>query len=324
MDFNKVRVFLVVAETGSFSKAAEVLGYTQAGVSYVVKSLEEELQLQLVERNYNGVKLSSHGEVLYPEFLRIYDSYRSFDASIDARKKQVQGTLRVGSINTIASRWFADAINMARELYPDIRYEVIIGDPFELNKWIDAGKIDVAFSEKAWASRDHLWKDITPDPYYAVLPNGTECDVPCKHSIFDGKPFFVADFGEDRNSVVNLRTYGVSPEVYPDRLSNLLIMRSVSMGLGHSIISASMIIDASILGLGPTYFPEFVKMEDGVRRTLGVQLLESNNRKDIIRDFVKVVNDTVARDVNWHRFIESDRWTYDDEIESLELARKNR
>ena len=60
-----IDVFVCVAETGSFKAAAEELGYTQAGISYLVNALEKELGLTLFLREYGGVHLTTEGrEVL--------------------------------------------------------------------------------------------------------------------------------------------------------------------------------------------------------------------------------------------------------------------
>ena len=51
-------VFLKVVETGSFKRAADILGYTQAGISYIINAMEEECGLKLFYREYGGVRRS--------------------------------------------------------------------------------------------------------------------------------------------------------------------------------------------------------------------------------------------------------------------------
>ena len=59
-------VFLAVAELGSYRKAADSLGYTQAGISYIINAMEEEMGLKLFVREHGGVSLSANGEEILP------------------------------------------------------------------------------------------------------------------------------------------------------------------------------------------------------------------------------------------------------------------
>ncbi|MDU5333768.1 LysR family transcriptional regulator [Enterococcus sp.] len=62
----KYRVFCLVIEIGSFTKAAKILGYSQSAVSQIVKSLERELGTILVNRGKDGIRLTSDGEQFLP------------------------------------------------------------------------------------------------------------------------------------------------------------------------------------------------------------------------------------------------------------------
>ena len=58
MDINQYEVFIKVIETGSVSAAAAETGYTQSAVSYILKMVEKQFDLQLVDRTRNGVSLT--------------------------------------------------------------------------------------------------------------------------------------------------------------------------------------------------------------------------------------------------------------------------
>ena len=63
---DRYEIFLKVCETGSFSKAAEALNYTQSGISQMMAGLEEELGVQLFARVKRGVSLTDNGARLIP------------------------------------------------------------------------------------------------------------------------------------------------------------------------------------------------------------------------------------------------------------------
>ena len=73
MDSKKLEILMTAVDLGSFSKASEVVGYTQSGLTHLVDSLEREIGLTLVRRDHIGIALTEEGEALMPairEFLR--------------------------------------------------------------------------------------------------------------------------------------------------------------------------------------------------------------------------------------------------------------
>ena len=63
---NRYEVFMKVIEKGSFTKAAEELGYTQSAVSQMIQTLEEELSTTLISRSRKGITLTPDGEEFFP------------------------------------------------------------------------------------------------------------------------------------------------------------------------------------------------------------------------------------------------------------------
>ena len=66
MDLKKLNVFLTVADLGNFTKAGEALGYTQSGITQMMKSLEHEAGVPLFIKSHHGVKLTEEGLCLIP------------------------------------------------------------------------------------------------------------------------------------------------------------------------------------------------------------------------------------------------------------------
>ena len=66
MDTARCRAFVAAAESGSFTKAAEILNYTTSGISQLVTTLESDFDLILLERTRKGVKVTDAGEKLLP------------------------------------------------------------------------------------------------------------------------------------------------------------------------------------------------------------------------------------------------------------------
>ena len=82
MDIQKLQALVVIQEAGSFSRAAETLGYSQAGLTYMMNSLENEIGLRLLDRSYSGVRLSETGKTLMPKIHRLLQVYDALNGEI--------------------------------------------------------------------------------------------------------------------------------------------------------------------------------------------------------------------------------------------------
>ena len=118
METARCRAVLAAAETGSFSKAAEVLRYTPSGVNQLVTALENELGFALFRRNTKGVALTENGELLLPtirEFLRQED--RIFELSTEINGLLV-GSVTIASYSSIAAHWLPEVIRVFQQDFP--------------------------------------------------------------------------------------------------------------------------------------------------------------------------------------------------------------
>ncbi|MBQ9720160.1 MAG: LysR family transcriptional regulator, partial [Oscillospiraceae bacterium] len=91
MESKKLEALLMAADLGSFTKAAEVLGYTQSGLTHMMNSLEREIGFPLLERGRHGVRLTDEGEKLAPlirEFLRAGSALDETVAQLSASRSE--------------------------------------------------------------------------------------------------------------------------------------------------------------------------------------------------------------------------------------------
>ena len=145
MDAKSCVIFLKAAETGSITKAALALGYTQAGVSLVVRKIEEECGFHLLIREKNGVRLTDAGARLLPimrEIARWDERFRETAAEINGVST---GTVRVGCYSSIAYHWMPRVIRAFRVNHPKIAIDILEGSVDEIERWIEERRVDVGF-----------------------------------------------------------------------------------------------------------------------------------------------------------------------------------
>lgn len=146
MEKLNAEVFLTVAETGSFRKAAEQLGYTQAGISYIVSSMEQEIGLPLFVRYHNGVRLSEEGKQLLPQITQLEIWQRHFDQSIGELNGLKRGKIRVQIFDSISVHWIPGIVRQFHDDYPGIHIELITEeDSSRAEEMVRSGEVDCGF-----------------------------------------------------------------------------------------------------------------------------------------------------------------------------------
>lgn len=145
MNIQKYMAFVKTVEYGSFTKAAEILNYSQSGISRMINDLEKEWKIILLERNKNGVKLSSDGMKLLPFAKSVVSDYEKLQMQVDELNGLQSGFIRIGTFSSVATHWLPNIINKFQKVYPNIDYELLLGDYTEIEEWILEGRVDCGF-----------------------------------------------------------------------------------------------------------------------------------------------------------------------------------
>ena len=116
-NFQKFMAFLTTIEYGSFTKAAEILHYSQSGISRMIQDLENEWHVTLLERGKSGVRLTSDGIRLLPYIKNICRDYQELQTEIDDLNGLQSGILRIGAFTSVSSFWLPNIISAFRKDY---------------------------------------------------------------------------------------------------------------------------------------------------------------------------------------------------------------
>ena len=145
MNILKYMAFLKTVETGSFTKAAELLNYSQSGVSRMISDLEREWRIPLLERDRNGIRLTSDGSRLLPYAQSVCAEYRKLRMEVDDLHGVQSGMIRIGTFSSGAIHWVPNIIKAFQKDYPGVDYELLLGDYSEIEEWIAQGRVDCGF-----------------------------------------------------------------------------------------------------------------------------------------------------------------------------------
>ena len=118
MDSRKLEILMTAVDLGSFSKAAEVVGYTQSGLTHLVDSLEREIGLTLVQRDHSGIALTEEGNALMPAIREFLRANARLENQISAITEKSAQTIRVAAYASIAMRWMPEILYRFRRVCP--------------------------------------------------------------------------------------------------------------------------------------------------------------------------------------------------------------
>ena len=177
LNVQRLRVLREVAATGSFSRAAEALSYTQSAVSQAVASLEAETGATLIERDRRGVRPTAIGAVLLGHADGILGRLDAAEAELAAITGVRGGRLRIASFPTAGATLIPLAVARFRAAYPDVELSLAEGEPEEMAPRLRAGEFDLALlfefpgvSEKLGTGLRRV--ELLEDPMDVALPEG--------------------------------------------------------------------------------------------------------------------------------------------------------
>jgi LysR family nitrogen assimilation transcriptional regulator len=144
MDLRQLRSLVYVADSGSLSRAAEILRTSQPSLSQQIKELEAELGLELFHRHARGVLLTEAGHTLYAHARSILKDVAFAKETVLNQTKNPSGKVSVG-FPTSACRGLAAAlIRKVEEQYPKISLHIIEAMTGTLDEWMQTARLDIA------------------------------------------------------------------------------------------------------------------------------------------------------------------------------------
>lgn len=140
-----MRYVLAVAETNSFTRAAERCLVVQSALSHQIARLERELGARLFERTSRRVRLTPAGEAFLPAARQCLDAAERAAAEVAAAVGEVRGRLTVGVIPTVAAVDIPAVLHDFRRRYPQVRVGLRVGASGDLTELVRQGGLEVAF-----------------------------------------------------------------------------------------------------------------------------------------------------------------------------------
>lgn len=168
----QLRAFVGVVAYGNFTKAADRLYITQAGLSGMIRELEAQLQCRLFNRTTRSVELTEAGERLLPYAQRALQELEEGIASIGVLKELRRGRLRVGVTPFLAANVMPGVIKTFSETHPGVRVELVDAEQHLVQQFVDDGDLDAGFGYLFTQNAGVHKQPLFVDPLTIVVPRG--------------------------------------------------------------------------------------------------------------------------------------------------------
>ena len=237
MSIQKYRAFVKTVECGSFTKAAELLNYSQSGISRMIHDLEKEWNVVLLERSKSGVRLTSSGQKLLPHAENVCREYEKLQSEVDELKGLKSGLIRIGTFSSVATHWLPNIIREFQKDYPNIDYELLLGDYTEIEEWIQEGRVDCGFLRLPTKTElDTVF--LEQDRLLVVLPEEHPLAELEKIPVSElcGEPFMLLEKGAKAEVSEIFERSNLTPTVHFTTWDDYAIMAMVEGGLGISVL----------------------------------------------------------------------------------------
>lgn len=170
MNFKKLEAFISVLEKRSFSEAAAALKSSQPAISIKIKSLEEELGIELLDRGRSGVHPTRAGILVYQTAKEIMGRWGQLEDDLLSFQDTLTGTLTIGASTIPGTYLIPGWIKKFRTLYPKVDVKIEINDSRKiLNKLLDH-QIDVGIVGLHQQSAKMITKTVASDSLVLIVP----------------------------------------------------------------------------------------------------------------------------------------------------------
>lgn len=235
MEIEKYEALLCAIEKGSFSAAAEALGYTPSGISRMMAALELENGFPLLIRRKEGVVPTKECIKLMPQIREIvFEGEKLKQMSAQIRNVET-GTLTIGTAYSAYYGWLSEVTSKFHKQYPGVEIKIVSGYSAELVEQMEKHEVDMAIISER--SGNHQWIPLIKDRLLAMVsvnhPVAKLDSVPIE--LFASESYIDTYPGKDIDNAYVFKRCHVTPNTQFSTMDIYATYSMVEAGLGISM-----------------------------------------------------------------------------------------
>lgn len=271
---------LKIIEAGSFTKAAELLGYSQPALSQMIASLEKELSIKILYRSRYGIRLTPEGENLYPFIQNTVLQYKALRNKAEEICGLDTGVVRIGTVSSISCHWLPKIIRTFWQAHPNMQIVLHQGDYSSISEWVRTGEVDFGFVNPHAVKGMHT-TIIKTDEFCAILPKAHP--LAKKKSILlkdlAEEPFLLLEEGSYSEPLEAFLSAGITPNIKLRVHDDYSILSMVEQGLGVSLLT-------KLVTRKTNYDVALLPIEPKIIRTISIIAKDKNSLPLASKEFI--------------------------------------
>ncbi|MBR2370422.1 MAG: LysR family transcriptional regulator [Clostridia bacterium] len=243
MELRNLITFIHVAELGSFTKAAEHLGYSQSTISFQIKQLEDELGCLLFERINHTIALTDQGRELVSYAHKIRALTEDFKDTL--AKEDLRGNIHIVTPDSICEEMISAHYADFHRKYPSLFIRFSTGDTSDMLNMLDHNEADVIITlDQRLYNKDYVIAKEEQLPVHFVASSKSKYADRKGLSVRDiiGEPFVLTEYGQGYRRVFDRELAKKSLEITP------------ILEIGRTDIITSVLLENDMI----SFLPDFV------------------------------------------------------------------
>lgn len=240
-DLRQVRAFVALAETRNFTRASEQLFLTQSAVSHSIRSLEQQLEVQLVERSGKRIALTQDGVVFLRRCHAVVHELEMASQEIDALKRWGQGRIRLGATHTLCQYLLPTVLREFRDCFPRCEIHIESGDTSALVSQLEQAKLDLVLGlgsrTPSWARCAPVFSDELVFVVSGQHPWASMSEIPLEQIAEESFLIYAKNSETHRQIRTYFDSLGVKLRVTLNLGSMAAIKEMARIGIGVGIVS---------------------------------------------------------------------------------------
>lgn len=245
MDIRQLRYFMAIAEEGQISRAAKRLHIAQPPLSLQLKLLEEDLGVQLIERNTKSLRLTKAGHALYQRAEQIMGLVNTTVKEIREFDEGLRGTLAIGSPPGIGHLYMPPRIAEFHARYPQVNFQWREGNTYRVLELLNLHVIEVGIVRLPVDANVYEMIPLLTEPWVAVTKKIDDIAQPARITLPElaREPLLLMhrQQGIQCHDMVwdELRAANVTPTVFCESDNVTALLTLVELGMGAAIVPRS-------------------------------------------------------------------------------------
>jgi DNA-binding transcriptional LysR family regulator len=244
MEDNRLKAFCLVVEMRSFSKAGEAIFVTQSAMSHIIKNLEDEIGVKLINRSGKKVIPTPAGWLFYNQSKKILEAYITLGNEINKLIKEIKGPLNLGASATIAKYLLPQVLYDFSKRYPEVQINLTVSNTEAIINELLQGNIDLGIVEGNIKNKGIALEEIADDEIVLIAsdenPLAKKGHITQQDFLF--QPFIMPQAGSGLREFIEdfLHTLKMEPKDIKVSMTlgdSELIVQMVQSGLGISFVS---------------------------------------------------------------------------------------